>query len=166
MNTFILVILLIFSPSILAFDKVKGLTLRGQGEYKWFFMSIYEAKLWGSHNEDFFRGSILLELKYRRSFKGKDIAKQSEKELLRAGVDIVVLNKWRPKMLDVFPNVQAGDSIQASYDPLKGITFYYNNSKELGKFDDVEFSQSFLNIWLGEKTSDPELRNKLLGKNI
>jgi hypothetical protein len=40
---------------------------------------------------------------------------------------------------------------------------FYSNGEEIGSVDDSEFTTSFFNIWLGEKTSEPKFRKALLG---
>jgi hypothetical protein len=142
------------------------LPLRGQGEYKWLFMSVYEARLLAEKGNDIYSRPLLLELKYSRSFKGKDIVDQSIKELVSAGNDKSQLKEWREKLLGIFPDVKESDVIRASYNPEIGIVFHFNSEKELGRITDLTFSKKFLDIWLGEKTSAPDLRKKLLGSNI
>lgn len=142
-----------------------NLPLRGQGNYKWLFLNIYEAKLWGEKTTDVYSKPLLLELKYLRDFKGKDIANQSAKELTSAGHSKSDVELWKERLLEIFPDVKEGDTIQASYYPDKGVTFYLNKTKELGKINDLNFSQKFLDIWLGKNTTAPDLRNKLLGEN-
>lgn len=130
------------------------------------FLSVYEAKLLAEKGNDIYSRPLLLELKYSRSFKGKDIVEQSIKELVSAGNDKSQLEGWREKLLAIFPDVKESDIIHASYNPEAGIVFHFNSEKELGRITDLNFSKKFLDIWLGEKTSAPELRKKLLGNNI
>jgi hypothetical protein len=170
MKKFIFIIFICIStfhtPFSLADDLSKQLPLIGQGEYRWFFLSIYDAKLWGKKEENIYSTPLILELIYKRNFKGHDIVNQTEKELRSAGIEENNLNKWKPRLLEIFPNIQPGDSITASFDPEKGIIFYFNKTKEIGKIQDVAFSKTFLDIWLGERSSDLKLRNKLLGRSL
>jgi hypothetical protein len=164
MKTVVFSLCLIFSLSLYA-ELTSNLPLRGQGDYKWFFLHIYEAKLWAKKSDDLYSKPLLLELKYKRSFKGSDIVDQSIKELVHSGTPKNELDQWKPKLLEIFPDVKDGDTIQAHYDPETGVTFLFNSTKDLGRLSDLSFSKKFLDIWLGEKTSAQELRNKLLGKN-
>ena len=43
------------------------------------------------------------------------------------------------------------------------ITFHYED-KDPVIINDKLFAKSFINIWLGQETSEPELRSSLLGK--
>ena len=160
-----LCICLLLNP-IRVFGQTNNLPLRGQGDYKWLFLNIYEAKLWAEKTDDIYSKPLLLELKYHRNFKGKDIVTQSIKELVNAGHPMTELEPWGAKLLEIFPDVKEGDVIQAQYNPENGITFRLNSVKELGRVTDINFSRKFLDIWLGEKSSAQDLRNKLLGKNL
>lgn len=164
MKKIFLMVIFYSAFSCMASDLTSKYPLIGQGEYKWFVLSIYEAKLWGSSSDKLYSGPLLLELRYQRDFKGKDIVRQSEKELLNTGINDSIIKEWRETLLAIFPDIKEGDRILASFDPANGITFFLNSTKELGQIRDLNFSKSFMDIWLGEKTSAPVLRDKLLGK--
>ncbi len=149
----------------LGFSSVKAsdvIPLRGEGTYSWFFLEVYEAKLWAPEGEDLYKHPLKFQLKYKMDFKGSDIVNRSETEMLQAGVDKKIVKNWKPQMLKIFPNIKKGDRILAEYNPKKGIVFFHNEVKNIGAISDIGFSKNFLNIWLGEKTTDPKLRKKLL----
>ena len=139
------------------------LKLIGKGDYTFFFMDVYEASLWAQSNKNIYEGRLRLELKYKMNFKGRDIVKQTKKEFLNADIDELKSNKWSTALDSIFPDVSKGDRIEASFSPSSGIKFYLNEDSFLGEVKDIEFSKSFLNIWLGPKSSDPQLRDRLLG---
>lgn len=141
-----------------------SLPMRGSAEYKWYFLSIYQAKLWTSVPTNFYNGMVELELTYNRNIDGLDIVNQSEAELLKAGNDTPLVAQWKQQLLSIFPNVKKGESITAFYEPQKGITFYLNQTKEIGKIDNIQFAQHFLDIWLGEKVSDVNFKKRLIGE--
>lgn len=143
--------------------KFKELPKLGSGKYTFLFMDIYKATLWGVKGSELYSAPLRLELEYQRDFDGEDIAKQSVKEMNKAKVDPKIIKKFSGKMYEIFPNVKDGDKIVADYRPGEGVVFYLNSKTKLGVFKDLDFSRHFLNIWLGENTSDPELRDKLLG---
>lgn len=136
------------------------LPLRGEADYRWLFMHIYNAKLWANNNE-IYSEPFTLELKYGRNFKGVHIVDQSIKELKHAGVGD--LEQWRAILLPIFPDIKEGNTIQAKFDPKLGVVFHLDKEKELGRIEDINMAKDFLNIWLGDKASDPKFRNKLLG---
>lgn len=138
-------------------------TIRGEGQYSFLFFDVYYAKLYGEKEGDIYAKAFCLELKYLREFKGEDIAYQSKKEMLKQGVNPNLVEKYLQQMKDIFPNVKNGDTIIANFNPDSGVDFYLNRKSYLGGFKDKQFSRSFMDIWLGEKSSDQELRKKLLG---
>lgn len=139
--------------------------LRGKGDYYWFMLHVYEATLWADKKAELYSSPLVLELKYQRNFDGKDIVKQSMKELDHLGAPASERARWESELLSIFPNVKKGDTIRARFHPEEGVYFYLNENKSLGKLSDVNFSKNFLDIWLSEKTRAPELRKKLLGDN-
>jgi hypothetical protein len=143
----------------------ENLPLRGEGNYTWYLLHVYQAKLYAGPGENLYLNPLVLELKYSRSLKGKDIAEQSIKELIHAKVDQESITQLKPMLIDIFPDVNDGDTIKATFDPKTGIIFYFNTTKTLGKLTDLKLAKSFLDIWLGENTNAKDLRNKLLGNN-
>lgn len=147
----------------MVFSDELNLPLMGKGFYSWFFINIYEATFWARPDTELYTSPLVLELHYKRNFKGRDIVDQSLKELSRGGISDKELEVWKLKLIEIFPDVKQEDKIQARFTPQTGIAFYLNSNKELGRIEDVNFSKKFLDIWLGEKTSAPDLRLKLLG---
>ena len=164
-NKTLFLFLLLGICSSFAEEKISPLSqnLRGKFQYTWFFMDIYQAKLWAPNDIEVFSVPFTLELIYSRDFDGEDIVNQSIKELTGQGLSREYLEKKKEVLLEIFPNIKEGDSIMAQYTPEKGTVFYLNQKKKLGSIVDKTFSVEFLNIWLGEKTSSPELRAALLG---
>jgi len=66
-------------------------------------------------------------------------------------------SNWLKAMLELFPNVQKGDRIQAVYTPNAGAEFLYND-KPIGSIQDPLFAQLFFGIWLHESTAAPAIR--------
>jgi hypothetical protein len=67
-----------------------------------------------------------------------------------------------PLLKNMWPDIQKGDNLSILIHQGRS-TFYFNNHY-LGFIDEVEFGEIFLAIWLSENTSQPSLRNELLGK--
>ncbi len=160
------VIILLFtlcSLSSFSQEHLKGLKKLGEAELSWLIFDVYLAKMWGEKKSATLDQRIVLKLIYQMDFSGKDIAKQSAKELSNIGIDDNRVKKWLPMMEKIFPNVKKGDSIRADYDPSTGIRFLHNDKKKLGDIKDQDFAKSFIGIWLSEKTSQPDMRLKLFG---
>lgn len=135
--------------------------LWGEAQLKWFGLSIYKARLWVIDGP-LYQSDMLLEITYDRSLSAESIVEQSVQELKRQKINETLLSKWALTLKNIIPHVERGDQISAFYSPQKGLTFYHNQNKKLGQIEDDFFARSFLDIWLGEKTSQPELRRQLL----
>jgi hypothetical protein len=59
--------------------------------------------------------------------------------------------------------IKIGDRIHLDYIPNKGIKVT-KNDKFLGIIEGLEFKKALFSIWLGSKTVDESLKNKMLGK--
>lgn len=135
----------------------------GQARLTMFFWDIYDASLIAPQGKFAMEQPFALELKYLRSFDGKKIASRSVDEMRKLGMDDEVkLAKWYQEMQDIFPNVKKGEMITGVVDKNQ-ISHFYFNDKLLGKVHDKEFSRWFFSIWLSEQTSEPEMREQLLG---
>jgi hypothetical protein len=98
-----------------------------------------------------------------RDLKGRDIAERTITEIRDQGfADEAKLSDWLARLTALFPDVGDGDSLTAIRD-VAGRTLFYGGSRPIGAIDDPAFGRRFFDTWLGEKTSEPKLRRKLLG---
>lgn len=72
--------------------------------------------------------------------------------------------RWLAAMLDAFPDVAAGDRITGVLRPGEAARFYFNGTLR-AEVRDGEFARRFFGIWLAPQTSEPTLREALLGLN-
>jgi hypothetical protein len=135
----------------------------GEARLEVMFWDIYDAKLIAENGKFDPDKPFALSLTYLRDFKGKNIASRSIDEMRKQGMrDEMKLAKWYEKMEQVFPNVNEGENLTGVVDD-KGYSHFYFNEQKVGSIEDQEFSKWFFNIWLSERTSEPEIRQKLLG---
>ena len=122
---------------------------------------IYDARLWvrpGFSLTNYSAHAFVLELSYLRSLEGAAISKRSIEEMRKVGsFSRDQESNWLKAMLELFPNVQKGDRIQAVYTPNAGAEFLYND-KPIGSIQDPLFAQLFFGIWLHESTAAPAIR--------
>jgi len=143
--------------------------LQGKGEMRWFGLSLYEARLWvpsaasSSTRASPPDGHFALELQYARDITSQRLVEASIDQMKRFGaIDEQRLGKWKLALERVFPNVKSGDVIVGVLKPNQGAEFYHQ-SRLSGRIDDLDFARTFFAIWLDERTSEPELRKRLLG---
>lgn len=140
--------------------------LLGSGRLSFFGLQIYDARLWVDDRFDaaaFAAAPLALELEYRRTLYGKQIAQRSLDEMKRVGgFSESQGQSWLASMLALFPDVRQGDRLTGLLRPDEAARFFLNG-KPLGDVRDGEFARRFIGIWLSPQTSEPKLRSALLG---
>lgn len=143
-----------------------GARLLGTGRLRVFGFQIYDARLWSpaATGPDQWRSAPLaLELQYLRKFDGKSIAERSLAEMRRQGeIATATAERWLAEMKRLFPDVNAGDRITGVHLPGEGARFFVNGQLK-GEVRDAEFARWFFGIWLSANTSEPAMRDALLG---
>ncbi len=129
-----------------------------------FLFDIYDASFYTVEGQRQVKPPYALKLAYLRDIKGEKIADQSTEEIRNQDiVDEVTLADWHSQMRTIFPNVKKGDNITGVYKDVNTCSFYKNDSF-IGQINNKQFCEAFFDIWFGEKTSQPALRNKLIGQ--
>lgn len=147
---------------------VPGATLVGQGRLTFFGLKVYDARLWAAPGFDAARFEQLpfaLALTYLRGLKGPLIAERSIKEMRPLnGFDERREAVWLARMTELFPDVGDGDTLAGLHVPGVGARFVLNGQPR-GQVDDPLFARLFFGIWLSPQTSEPVLRQALLGRS-
>ncbi|MTW11151.1 hypothetical protein GM658_11100 [Pseudoduganella eburnea] len=148
-------------------DEVPDALVVGRGEMRWLGFRIYRAVLWGDR-QPFDPGSkFALQLTYYRSISRDRLVNTSMDEMRRIGSaprDEVGQTRWRSLLQGAFVDVQPGDQLTGVSIPGYGMRFYHGE-KQLADISDPVLAKAFFDIWLNEKSRDPELRSQLLGKS-
>lgn len=145
-------------------DYIQAQNPLGQGSLYKFLFHVYDAEFWTDADGWDKSKPYALDLKYFVSIGKEDFLKRTLKELRRnPAVTKEMLLEYERKLGFIYPDVEEGDTITALYIPDEGILFSHNNNK-LGWMKEPELIEPFFSIWLGKYTSEPTLRNKLLGK--
>jgi len=172
MNKFVLLIILLvgniypatsYAKISKVDDFVQNVQKSDTARLKYMIWNVYDATLFTPNGDYKSDSPFALELKYLVDLKGDKIAERSIVEMRKQGfLNEEKLNQWEEKMKEIFPNVEKGSSITGIRDS-KGNAIFYKNEKLIGKFEDTEFTKNFFDIWLSPKTSEPEMREQLLG---
>lgn len=133
----------------------------GQGLFKRFGWSIYEATLFTPSGRFEARQPYALSLTYERTIAGDRLVQSSIDEMRKLGAPIDTHPNWATALARVLPSVSKGVTLTGVYRPGEGATFYLMND-EIGRIDD-DLARWFFAIWLDPKTSEPSLRQALLG---
>ena len=140
--------------------------LLGSGRLSFMLMHVYDARLWGRDSfnaADQAKTPLALELEYACPLVGTMIAERSVEEMKRLGdISDEKAQRWLAALKQIFIDVNKGDRITAVQVP--GIAArLFLNGKFSGEVRDAEFTRLFFGIWLSPRTSQPKLREALLG---
>jgi hypothetical protein len=139
--------------------------LIGEGTLKVLMWQVYDLRLYTDGTPFSWNNKFMLEFDYSRELKKESVIDASLKEFkLQPNVTDKDIKAWEVYLEQVIQSVQKGTKASVMWVPDSQIIFHYEGSKPT-TIENEKFARAFLNIWLGEKTSRPKLRNKLLNKS-
>lgn len=146
---------------------LSDLRLLGRGTLRFFGLPVYEARLWtgtGFAAERYSAHTFALELRYARKLDGVAIVQRSIVEMRRSGsVDDSQARVWEAAMMRAFPDIAPGDRLTGVHVPGE-TTRFFHNGRPTSSVADPAFARSFFGIWLAATTSEPGLRQQLIGQ--
>jgi hypothetical protein len=146
-------------------DYIKSQKPVGKAVLRKLFTTVYEAAFWSDTGNWNYEKPYALSLTYSINIDAREFLDKTLQEMERVtGLSRADLTVYVPDLRRVFPAVKKGDNITAVYAPKKG-TLFYHNGKLTGIIKGQPFSEHFFAIWLSPRTSEPQLRLKLLGKD-
>ncbi|WP_232364507.1 chalcone isomerase family protein [Salinimonas lutimaris] len=149
------------APDVIS-DAVPQATIVGEGKFTYYLWDVYKASLYAPNGKWEGAPPYALKLTYLRDLTGQKIAERSTKEMRKqGGLDNAQLDEWDQKMKSIFPDVEEDDTLTGVATDA-GHTKFFFNGEPIGSVEDAEFTERFFGIWLSEKTSEPEFREKLL----
>ena len=135
----------------------------GSGDFTWFGLRLYTARLWAVGPVQDWNQPFALELIYHRTLSRDTLVQASIEEMQRlGGVTPDHLSAWTKVMEEAFVDVRPGMRITGVYLPQQGCRFYVDGRLRREIADPV-FAQAFFAIWLGPKARDTQLRQRLMG---
>ena len=137
----------------------------GGGLLRIFGFQVYNAYLWTPEGASFDPAKPhVLDIHYLRTFSAKQLAERSIDEMRGQGTgNEAVYPKWIAEMQRVFADVKEGDRLTGIATPARTAKFFHNGAYR-GEVADAAFTDAFFGIWLSEKSSQPGMRERLLGK--
>lgn len=137
----------------------------GGGDFTWFGLRLYTARLWTEGPRHDWNQPFALELTYHRALSRDTLVQASLEEMRRLGAGRVTpqqLEAWAKVLHAAFVDVRPGMHITGVYLPQQGCRFYVDDKPSRDIADPV-FAQAFFAIWLDPRARDPQLRLQLLG---
>jgi hypothetical protein len=138
--------------------------LVGESRFEYYFWDVYDAKLSSPTGRyEFGQHPSLLSLTYLRDFAAKDIVKATNEQWKHLGKKELI-GKYDEVLTMLWPDIKEGETLTFKTDS-NGKGTFYHEGKKLGGVDDRTFADNFLAIWLSPETSEPKMRNQLIGKS-
>jgi Chalcone isomerase-like len=133
------------------------------------FFHVYDATLWvddaqkKQFNWQDANAHFALNLTYHVDIDAEDFLERTLEELDRQpDVTAAMKAEFKKQLTPLYPDVLDGDSITAVRDSKEGLILCHQG-KVRGAITDAAMVRAFFAIWLGEHSSEPELRDTLLG---
>ena len=142
-----------------------GAQVQGSGEFTWFGLRLYTARLWSAGPVQHWREPFALELIYHRALSRDTLVQASLDEMQRLAdrpLPAATLERWSQAMNQAFVDVRPGMRITGLFLPDQGCRFYVDGQLSID-IPDPEFARAFFAIWLDPRARDPQLRRSLLG---
>ncbi len=145
-------------------EDINAMPVVGQAKLRVAFWNIYEARLRAPAGRYSPEQTHALVLTYLRDFSKKNLIKETKKQLEHIGLgDHANIDTWLTRLDELWVDVEENESITLYVDQSKHAHFFHNHHW-LGKIADPEFSAAFAGIWLSERSSEPKLREQLIGE--
>jgi hypothetical protein len=144
-------------------DKQKFIPI-GETTFTVLFWDIYSSQLLttsGSYPVKNTNDNLLFDIHYLRDITSEDLIKRTVEQWQHLGTTEEKYQRYLPILQRLWPNIKDGDSLSLLI--YQGRSVFYFNNQYQGVIDDPEFGEIFLAIWLSDRTSQPRLRNELLG---
>lgn len=137
----------------------------GTGKFTYLFWHIYNAKLMTQTGQfvDYQTSSpLILSLTYQRDISMIDFVDATLDQWEHIHGKIAPRHQqWADVLKTIWQDVKQGDTLSCQRLNSSQVEFYLNGNF-IGEINDNQFADEFLDIWLSEKTSAPELRRQLL----
>ena len=145
-------------------DPTADLQVVGEARLKFLFWQIYDSTLFsnsGTYQE--LEPNLALKISYRRKISAEQLIRRTREEWQKMSLLSSQTEEWLLSLEAILPDVDKGDLVILKVDEELASNFYFNGSF-IGRLGSPAFT-AFLNIWLSEKGSYPELQRELTGQN-
>lgn len=137
--------------------------LIGSATHEIAFWDIYDLSLYAEERPFVGAPPYALEIAYKKGFTAEHIADKSIALIRQQNYkDEMRLAEWHSQLVTIFPDVSKGTVLTGIYTD-KMETAFYCDGEYIGQIKDPEFGRYFFNIWLGENSTEPKLRQELIG---
>ncbi|WP_232824699.1 chalcone isomerase family protein [Algibacillus agarilyticus] len=148
-------------------DKVyeqHAFTQMGEATFSILFWDLYKSKLLtttGRYPINIKFEHLIYEINYLADISKKDLIKRTVEQWQHIDIKESLYTPYLETLNQIWPDIESGDTLTLVL--TNGTTEFYFNGVYIGQIIEPAFGPLFLDIWLSEKTSQPELRTDLLG---
>lgn len=150
-------------PEVSTLQNSAELKLVGQAQMRWLMFPLYRVSLKtadGRYQEN--RYPQMIDILYLRSIDKQDLLTATDNEWNRLGISLAKRQLWISQLGKLWPAIKRGDRLAFQVNP-GGDNYFVYNGKKIGGIADKQFGRSFLDIWLSPNTSQPAIRQRLIG---
>ena len=145
-------------------SKFPDMKFVGGGVLTMLFMDIYKLNLYANEGRYSGHNDFVLEFEYLKPVSKSTIIDASINELTKPDdVTSTDIKSWKRILDKGIVDMNAGEVASVSFTN-EGVVTFYSDDHSPVSFEAPKFAKGFSSIWLGENTSRPRLRQKLLGK--
>ncbi|WP_110456267.1 chalcone isomerase family protein [Shewanella algidipiscicola] len=138
----------------------------GAGEMSYLFWTLYRAELFASERPLSVNAGNkqvkALRIEYYKTIDKQALVEATAEQWQHLGYSPADIAQWVVPLQRIWPNVTPGDRLTLLVNQ-SGMSQFYLADQLIGQIDDPRFGEAFLAIWLSENTSEPKLRQQLLG---
>ncbi|WP_372741043.1 chalcone isomerase family protein [Neptunomonas sp.] len=134
----------------------------GEAELSILWFDIYNAELLSPDGRySGVSSPLVLKLNYHRNVSQADMLEETQKQIKKfARTDQA--DGWLTKLSQVWPDIYKGDQLAFWIDH-ENTGHFFHNEDWVGSLQDPAFSTAFIQIWLSDNSSYPDLAKKLRG---
>lgn len=135
----------------------------GEARLKVLLWSVYNSRLFTESGE-YQDGDrpLRLEIEYLRDIKSEALVSRTRQEWEAMGRAHPRQEDWLSTLAELWPDIETDDVLTLELRE-DNVAYFLRNGDQLGKIDDPAFGQQFVDIWLSQDCTRPELRLTLLG---
>jgi hypothetical protein len=135
----------------------------GEADLDVLWFDVYLAKLYsvdGTYQPQQF--PIKLAIQYHRDISAAELIEATTEQWQANGLTESEINRIKKHLTLSWPDVKKNDTLSFIIHNDKQAEFLFND-KPFYQLEDAEFSAAFIGIWLSETTTEPDLRQQLIG---
>ncbi len=147
------------------FQQQNELKVVGNAIFSVLFWDLYKSELStssGKYPQSSKHDNLIYKIDYLKDVTAVDLVDYTIEQWQHLTVSEQQYTDYLPQLKAIWPNIKAGDSLALVVK--NNSSAFYHNGELLGAMDGENFAPLFLDIWLSKETSEPKLREQLLGR--